>query len=119
MKKLLTICAALVCAANMSAEIVKIGGLYYSLGTTTATVTNDQTTDKSVYKEYISVTIPDSVYYNNYTYPVKSIGSNAFSGMSNMQSVTLPGTITSINYDAFYNCTKLGSVNLPEGLTSI
>ena len=119
MKKLLTICAALVCAANMSAEIVKIGDLYYSLGTTTATVTSDQTTDKSVYKEYISVTIPDSVYYNNYTYPVKSIGSSAFSGMSNLQSVTLPGTITSINYDAFYNCTKLGSVNLPEGLTSI
>ncbi len=119
MKKLLTFCAALVCAANMSAEIVKIDGLYYSLGTTTATVTSDQTTDKSVYKEYISVTIPESVYYNNYTYPVNSIGSSAFEYCSNLQSVTLPNTITSINSYAFSNCTKLGSVNLPEGLTNI
>lgn len=76
-KKLFLFFAALVCAATLSAEIVKINNLYFSLGTTTATVTSDQTTDKSVNKTYTTVTIPASVTYNNYTYPVKSIGSSA------------------------------------------
>ena len=104
---------------NLLAETVLIDGLYYSLGTTTATLVKDQTSDQSRYKTYINVTIPASVYYNNYTYPVTTIGQDAFEYCSNLQSVTLPNSITAINSSAFYYCTKLGSVNLPEGLTSI
>lgn len=101
------------------AEIVLIDGLYYSLGSTTAQVVKDQTSDKSVYSAYTTITIPASVTYNNYTYPVTSIGTSAFEALTNLQSVTLPSSITAINTDAFYGCTKLGSVNLPEGLTAI
>ena len=119
MRKLLTIFTALICAASMSAEIVLIEGLYYSLGTTTATVVKDQEDGKPTYLPYLSVTIPDSVTYNNYTYPVKTIGGSAFENCSNLLSVTLPNTITAINSYAFNNCSKLGSVNLPEGLTNI
>ena len=104
---------------SLYAETVLIDGLYYSLGTTTATVVKDQTTDKSVYSAYTSVTIPASVTYNDYTYPVTSIGTSAFEALTNLQSMTLPSSITAINTDAFYGCTKLGSVNLEEGLTSI
>ena len=110
---------ALISAATLSAEIVKINNLYFSLGTTTATVVKDQTTDKSVYSQYTTVTIPASVTYNNYTYPVTTIGTEAFKNCSNLQSVTLPNSITSISTDAFYYCTKLGSINLPEGLQTI
>ena len=119
MKKIiLTLLAVMACTLSY-AETVLIDGLYYSLGTTTATLVKDQTSDQSKYKTYINVTIPASVYYNNYTYPVTTIGSSAFESCSNLQSVTLPNSITAINSSAFYYCTKLGSVNLPEGLTSI
>ena len=101
------------------AETVKINGLYYSLGTTTAQVVADQSSDKSVYSAYTTVTIPSSVYYNNYTYPVTSIGSSAFEYLTNLQSVTIPTSVTSIGSYAFYGCTKLGSVNLEEGLLTI
>ena len=101
------------------AETVKIGDLYYSLGNTTATVVQDQSSDKSVYPAYISVTVPASVTYNEYTYPVTTIGASAFEGCSNLQSVTLPATLTKISTYAFYGCVKLSNVNLHEGLTSI
>ena len=110
---------ALVCAMSLMAETVLIDGLYYSLGTTTATLVKDQTTGNSVYGSYINVTVPASVTYNEYTYPVTTIGASAFEGCSNLQSVTLPSSITAINTDAFYGCVKLGSINLPEGITSI
>lgn len=118
MRKIFTLLALMVCLLT-KAEIVLIDGLYYSLGSTTAQVVKDQTSDKSVYSAYTTITIPASVTYNNYTYPVTSIGTSAFEALTNLQSVTLPSSITAINTDAFYGCTKLGSVNLPEGLTAI
>ena len=111
--------ALIVSATTLYAETVKIGNLYYSLSATTAQVVNDQSSDKSVYKDYTSVTVPASVTYNNYTYPVTSIGTSAFEDLTNLQSVTLPTSVTTIGTDAFYGCTKLGSVNLEEGLTTI
>ena len=120
MKRLFTFAIAVaMCTAAMVAETVKINGLYYSLGTTTASVVSDQSSDKSTYSGYTTVTIPATVPYNGYDYTVTSIGTSAFENCFNLQSVTLPATITTINTDAFYSCTKLGSVNLPEGLTTI
>ena len=119
MKKIIFTLLALMACTLMYAETVLIDGLYYSLGTTTAQVVNDQTSGKTVYSAYTAVTIPANVTYNDYTYPVTSIGTSAFEALTNLQSVTLPSTITSIYTDAFYGCTKLGSVNLEEGLTTI
>ena len=115
----LLLLALIASATSLFAETVKLNGLYYSLGTTTAQVVKDQSSDKSVYSAYTTVTIPASVTYNNYTYPVTSIGTSAFEGLTNLQSVTLPTSVTTIGTDAFYGCTKLDSVNLEEGLTSI
>ena len=118
MKKFFTLLALMACTL-LYAETVKIDGLYYSLGNTTATLVSDQSSDKSVYSAYTSVTVPASVTYTNYTYPVVTIGTSAFSGLKNLQSVTLPNSITAINTDAFYGCVKLESINLPEGLQTI
>ena len=115
----LLLLALIVSATSLYAETVKLNGLYYSLGTTTAQVVKDQSSDKSVYKDYTAVTIPASVTYNGYTYPVTSIGTSAFEALTNLQSVTLPTSVTTIGTDAFYGCTKLANVNLEEGLTSI
>ena len=115
----LLLLALIVSATTLYAETVKLNGLYYSLGTTTAQVVKDQSSDKSVYKDYTAVTIPASVTYNGYTYPVTSIGTSAFEALTNLQSVTLPTSVNTIGTDAFYGCTKLANVNLHEGITTI
>jgi hypothetical protein len=101
----LLLLALMVSATTLYAETVKLNGLYYLLGTTTAQVVKDQSSDKSVYKDYTAVTIPASVTYNGYTYPVTSIGTSAFEALANLQSVTLPTSINTIGTDAFYGCT--------------
>ena len=51
---------------------------------------------------------------------VKSIGSYAFSGCTDMPSMTLPSSIKSIGSFAFQSCTKLNSIKLPSsGMESI
>ena len=42
-----------------------------------------------------------------------SIGSNAFSGKSQITTVTIPNSVTSIGQGAFINCSALTSVTLP------
>jgi hypothetical protein len=78
MKKFFLCLAVLCMSTSLFAETVLIDGLYYSLGNTTASLVKDQTTGNSVYGSYINLTVPASVYYNNYTYPVVTIGTSAF-----------------------------------------
>ena len=49
--------------------------------------------------------------------PVTAIGS--FSSYSNMTSITIPDSVTSIGYDAFYYCSSLTSITIPNSVTSI
>ena len=51
--------------------------------------------------------------------PVTSIGENTFKDCINLNSVTLPNGIASIEYRAFFNCTGLTNVNIPNTVTSI
>ena len=48
-----------------------------------------------------------------------SICDNAFNYCSNLTSVTIPGSVTSIGSDAFYSCGSLTSVTIPSSVTSI
>ena len=51
--------------------------------------------------------------------PVTSIGHSAFSGCTELTSVTIPDSVTSIGYYAFRDCTGLTSVTIGGSVTSI
>ena len=50
---------------------------------------------------------------------VTSIGSSAFYKCTKLTSVTIPEGVTSIGMSAFYNCSGLTSITIPESVTSI
>ena len=51
-----------------------------------------------------SIIIPEFVFYNDLLYSVTSIGEGAFYDCSNLTSVTIPNSITSIGVCAFQYC---------------
>ena len=48
-----------------------------------------------------------------------SIGNSEFEGCTNLTSITLPDSLTSIKYRAFSGCTNLTSITIPNSVTSI
>ena len=60
----------------------------------------------------VSIIVPDSV---------TTIGDSAFSGCSNLETVTISenSQLEEINVNVFENCTKLTSIYIPNGVTTI
>ena len=69
-----------------------------------------QTTSQNHYTLKEIVAIPDAI---------KSIGDYAFSGCSDLTSVTIPDSVTSIGQRAFYNCHGITNLTIPDSVTSI
>ncbi len=90
---------------------VLIDGFYYDLDANTKTA-------KVVfhYKYHYSgdVVIPSSVTYDGVEYSVTTIG-DAFRGSTDLTSLTIPASVTSIEAGIFGSCTSLTSLIIEEG----
>ena len=104
-------------AVSASAYDVEVDGLYYNLNETEKTA---EVTNHGVYPMYSgSIEIPSSIVIKEVEYKIASIGDYAFSGCTGLASITIPNSVTSIEYNAFYGCSGLTSITIPNSVTSI
>ena len=123
-KKLLALAATgLLCATGVSAHDFEVDGIYYNITSEedkTVEVTFSGDSYDAVENEYSSsVTIPETVNYNDNTYSVTRIGSSAFKDCSSLTSVEIPNSVTTIWDEAFWGCSSLTSVEIPNSVTTI
>jgi Flp pilus assembly protein protease CpaA len=100
MKKLFSLfLLALLPLMSYAEFVIDIDGIYYNLFWNGNNSTAEVTYGPNMYSG--KVVIPESVVYGNNTYSVTSIGQDAFFGCSDLTSVTIPNSVTSIGSYAF------------------
>lgn len=102
MKKiLLSIVALLGVAQAWALEYIDDSGIWYDLNTSERTA---KVLQFSGYLPDGSLTIPSSVVHEDVEYRVTSIEERAFNSSTNISSITIPASVTSIGSSAFYFC---------------
>lgn len=85
-------------------------------------VTDNEAKAVEVNKDYssaTSITIPESVTYDNVTYTVTAIGSRAFTSSTQLKTINLPNTLKQIGEYAFKGCTSLLSIEIPDSVSTL
>ena len=122
MKRYLLFLIAAFATLVASAHDFEVDGIYYNITSEPekrVEVTHKGDRYNSHSNEYFgSVTIPAAITYNGVAYSVTSIGYDAFCGCTNLTSITLPASVTSIEGAAFYGC-SFTAITLPASVTSI
>lgn len=114
--RLLLLASAIATSLSAAAYDFESAGIYYNItGNNTVEVTYSDR-DNNTYSGSISV--PETVTNNGTEYSVTKIGEYAFQG-SAVTSVSMQGCITSIGSEAFDGCQNLETVALPESLTTL
>lgn len=91
----------------------QVGDLYYKVTDGTAMVTGVSSTTLT------SIVIPDSVTIDGTSYPVTSTTNDLCSRMTQLTSVTIGNSLTTIGGYAFDGCTALSSVTLGNSVETI
>jgi hypothetical protein len=96
-------------------EATKVGDLYYKAGKDSASVEVARNNDCRLY--YLS--IPSSITYKGKEYRVTSIGTSAFAGNTNINTVIIPNSITEIKGRAFLGCKYLQHLTISNSVVNI
>lgn len=95
-------------AINNGIKSCNYGFEYYILEDGTVEITN-------YYGNDLNVIIPDYIF----TRPVTAIQKWLFANNTDIQSVTIPDTVSTIPRGAFYNCAELKTVTMGDNVTEI
>ncbi len=117
MKQKLLLCLAILCSASVFAHDFEIGGMYYNyLGGDSVAVTykGDNYSEVEYWGEIV---IPESVTYANTTYRVTEIDGLTFRECTDVTTITIPKSITTIGYSAFSE-TSLTQTNYTGDIAS-
>ncbi len=99
----------------------KYDGLFYKITSSVAPYTvelSDTIEDAFSHYHYTTVTIPSTVTYNGISYSVTRIRKYAFGDCSELISITIPNSVTSIGDHAFYG-SGISSITIPNSVASI
>ena len=117
MKKLFLLSVLMLLPMLASADAVEIDGIWYNLITKDDINWAEVTSNPQHYKG--SINIPDYVNYEDVDYVVKSIGTGAFASCWELNSVTLPKYLETIEFGSFLKCTSLSSIVIPDNVIQI
>ena len=112
--KILFLFVAFCVVPNVHAYDFGVDGIYYEVLSE-----SERTVAVSLWNYVGDIVVPDTVSYNGTTYTVTAIGLGAFTGCSDLASITLPAGLESIGSSAFYGCNGLLSVTIPDRVTTI
>ena len=123
LKSLVLAVIGLLCSMSVSAHDFEVDGIYYNIMSEkdmAVEVTFSGDSYDAVLDKYSgSVTIPETVTYNDNIYSVISIGPFAFAGCSGLTSVEIPNSVTCFRSLAFEGCSGLTSIVIPNSVTDI
>ena len=96
-----TLILSVICSISASAYDVEVDGIYYNLVSkgNVAEVTRGNMAYSGDYSG--DITIPSSIKVNDVEYSVTSIGDRAFYWCTDLTSVTIPNSVTSIGDNVF------------------
>ena len=118
MKKFFLLLTLLLCTSMdwAHATVVKMDGINYSLNQSNKTarvIFNNEN------KYTGDLCIPESISVEGTIYVVTILGAGCFSGCTGLTSITIPNSVTSLEYQCFSGCTGLTSITIPNSVTSL
>ena len=116
-KSVMAVLMALFSFNSTYAYDVEIDGIYYNLYSSEEVKCAGVTKGERNYEG--KVVIPESVKKDGITYSVMFVDKEAFSGCSDLTSVTFPNSVISIGWRAFHGCSGLTSVTIGENVEKI